>query len=253
MEIVPIPAFKDNYIWTLVQDGYAVCVDPGDAVPVQKYLSQHSLKLAALINTHHHWDHTGGNIALLEQFQVPLYAPKNENISGVTHRLSEGDEIALQQIGLRLRVLDIPGHTSGHIALYNDDILFCGDTLFACGCGRLFEGTPEQMSASLNKLATLNKNTKIYCGHEYTLANIAFAQAVEPDNKNITEREKRDAAKRENGQPTLPSTIGEELDTNPFLRCTDPAVIHAAEKYAGTSLPNQVAVFAALREWKNSF
>lgn len=253
MEIVPIPAFKDNYIWTLIQDGCAVCVDPGDAVPVQKYLSQHGLILSAILNTHHHWDHTGGNIALLGMSQTPLYAPKSEAIEGVTHRLSEGDEIALQQIGVRLRVLDIPGHTSGHIAFYNEQILFCGDTLFAAGCGRLFEGTPEQMSASLDKLAALNKNTKIYCGHEYTLANIAFAKVVEPDNQKITEREKREAAKRENKQPTLPSTLGDELDTNPFLRCTEPAVIHAAEKYAGKSLTNKVAVFAALREWKNNF
>ena len=253
MEIIPIPDFRDNYIWTLVQDGYAVCVDPGDAAPVQNFLAQHGLKLCAILNTHHHWDHTGGNVELLESFQVPLYAPKNEAIQGVTHKLSDGEDIALPEIRLHLRVLDIPGHTSGHIALYNDDLLFCGDTLFACGCGRLFEGTPEQMSESLDKLARLNKNTKIYCGHEYTLANIAFAKAVEPENKNILEREKREAAKRANGQPTLPSTIGEELATNPFLRCSEPAVIQAAEKYAGKSLPDKVAVFTALRLWKNNF
>jgi hydroxyacylglutathione hydrolase len=253
MEIIPIPAFRDNYIWTLMQDGYAVCVDPGDATPVQNYLTQQGIKLCAILNTHHHWDHTGGNVALLEAFQVPLYAPNNEAIQGVTHKLRQGDEITLPEIKLSLRVLDIPGHTSGHIALYNDDMLFCGDTLFACGCGRLFEGTPEQMSASLEKLAALNQQTKIYCGHEYTLANIAFAKAVEPENKNITEREKREAAKRAHGQPTLPSTMGEELATNPFLRCNEPAVIQAAEKYAGKSLANKVAVFTALREWKNNF
>ncbi len=253
MEIFPIPAFRDNYIWTMVQDGNAVCVDPGDAAPVQAFLAQHGLTLCGVINTHHHWDHTGGNAVLINRTSLPLYGPKHEKIEGLTHKLSEGDTISIADIGLQLHVLDIPGHTAGHIALYNDDLLFCGDTLFAAGCGRLFEGTPEQMSASLDKLAALNKNTKIYCGHEYTLANIAFAKAVEPDNKNLTEREKREAAKRENGLPTLPSTIGEELDTNPFLRCTEPAVIHAAEKYAGKSLTNKIAVFAALREWKNNF
>jgi hydroxyacylglutathione hydrolase len=253
MEIIPIPAFRDNYIWTLVHGRYAVCVDPGDATPVEKYLSQHSLTLVAVLNTHHHWDHTGGNMALLEQFQAPLYAPKNETINGASHKLAEGDTVVVPEIGLSLSVLDIPGHTSGHIALYNDAMLFCGDTLFACGCGRLFEGTPEQMSASLDKLAALNKNTQIYCGHEYTLANIAFAKAVEPNNVKIIAREKREAAKRAEGKPTLPSTIGEELDTNPFLRCVEPAVILAAEKYAGKSLSDKVAVFAALREWKNNF
>ncbi|MGB8599743.1 MAG: hydroxyacylglutathione hydrolase, partial [Burkholderiales bacterium] len=211
------------------------------------------LKLCAIINTHHHWDHTGGNVALLEQFQVPLYAPKNESIEGVSHKLAEGNEITLPEIGIRLRVLDIPGHTAGHIALYNDDTLFCGDTLFASGCGKLFEGTPEQMTASLEKLARLDKDTKIYCGHEYTLANLLFAKAVEPGNCKIAEREKREAAKRAGGLPTLPSTMGEEWQTNPFLRCAEPAVIQAAEKYSGKPLPNKVAVFAALREWKNNF
>jgi hydroxyacylglutathione hydrolase len=253
MEIIPIPAFKDNYIWTLVQGQYAVCVDPGDAAPVQQFLTQHNLSLNAILNTHHHWDHTGGNTALIHGSHIPLYGPKTEAIEGLTHKLGEGDEITLPEIGLQLRILDIPGHTAGHIALYNDDMLFCGDTLFACGCGRLFEGTPEQMSASLGKLAALNKNTKIYCGHEYTLANIAFAKAVEPENKKIVDREKREAAKRTEGKPTLPSTIGDELDTNPFLRCNESSVIRAAEKYAGKSLPDKVAVFAALREWKNNF
>ena len=253
MEIIPIPAFRDNYIWTLVQGQHAVCVDPGDATPVLAFLQQRGLSLSAILNTHHHWDHTGGNTVLINRSTIPLYGPKHEAIEGLTHKLSEGDEITLTEIGLQLRVLDIPGHTAGHIALYNDDMLFCGDTLFACGCGRLFEGTPEQMSASLEKLARLNKNTKIYCGHEYTLANITFAKAVEPANKNITDREKREAAKRVANQPTLPSTIGEELETNPFLRCAEPAVIEAAEKYAGKSLNNKIAVFAALREWKNNF
>lgn len=253
MEIVPIPAFRDNYIWTLVENDWAVCVDPGDAEPVLNYLTQHRLKLLAIINTHHHWDHTGGNIELMEQFQVPLYAPRNENINGVTHRLAEGDDVTLQPIGVRLRVFDIPGHTAGHIALYNDDMVFCGDTLFAGGCGRLFEGTAQQMTSSLAKLASLDKDTKIYCGHEYTLANLAFAKAVEPDNLKIAEREKRESAKRAEGRPTLPSTMSEELETNPFLRCGVPAVVEAAQNHCGQLLPDNVAVFAALREWKNNF
>lgn len=253
LQIIPIPAFRDNYIWTLVLGNQAVCVDPGDAAPVAAYLAKNNLTLAAILNTHHHWDHTGGNIALMEQFAVPLYGPKSEKIEAMTHPLREGDDIFLAEIGLSLRVLDIPGHTSGHIALYNDEMVFCGDTLFACGCGRLFEGTAEQMSASLQKLARLKAETKIYCGHEYTLANIAFAKAVEPNNHALHDREKREAAKRDRNEPTLPSTIADELATNPFLRCDVPEVIASAEQHAGKKLTDRIAVFAALREWKNNF
>jgi hydroxyacylglutathione hydrolase len=253
LKIIPVSAFRDNYIWMLVRGDMAVCIDPGDAAPVQVFLAKNNLRLAAILNTHHHWDHTGGNIDLMEQFPAPLYGPKSEKIQGITHQLAEADVVNLDEIGISLRTLDIPGHTAGHIALYNDDMLFCGDTLFACGCGRLFEGTPEQMSHSLGKLAQLKPTTKVYCGHEYTLANIAFAKAVEPDNAALPIREQREAAKRAAGQPTLPSTIGDELATNPFLRCKEPAVIHAAEQHAGKTLADPVAVFAELREWKNNF
>jgi hydroxyacylglutathione hydrolase len=253
LKIIPIPAFRDNYIWTLVRDGLAVCVDPGEAAPVQAFLANNNLRLAAILNTHHHWDHTGGNIELMEQFSAPLYGPATEKIQGITHKLVEGDIVQLDEIGVRLQVLDIPGHTAGHIALYNDDMLFCGDTLFACGCGRLFEGTPQQMSHSLAKLAQLKPTTKVYCGHEYTMANIAFAKAAEPGNAALPAREQREAAKRTAGEPTLPSTIADELATNPFLRCAEPAVIRSVEQHAAKNLPNSVAVFTQLREWKNNF
>jgi len=211
------------------------------------------LSLSAVLATHHHMDHVGGLVALARRFGCETFGPASEEIAGLDHRLAEGDRIDVPGIGLSLETIDIPGHTAGHIALFGGAMVFCGDTLFACGCGRLFEGTPAQMVASLGKLARLPGDTRVYCGHEYTLANIRFAEAVDPGNAELAARKAREGAKREKGAPTLPSTVADELATNPFLRCDEPAIIAAAARHAGRALKGRVEVFAALREWKNSF
>jgi len=255
--IIPIPAFADNYIWTLRSGGNAVVVDPGDAAPVLAYLDREGLALTAILATHHHNDHVGGVPALVARNRVPVFGPARESIPERARALGEGDEIEVPGLSLRLRVMDIPGHTAGHIAFFGDvdgvPSVFCGDTLFAAGCGRVFEGTPEQMWTSLSALAALPPETRVYCGHEYTLANIRFALAVEPDNADLREREAREKAKRDRGEPTLPSTIGLERRTNPFLRAPVPAVREAAAAHAGAALGSDVDSFAALRAWKNAF
>lgn len=257
VEIIPIPAFRDNYIWLLREGRHAAVVDPGDAAPVLAYLDRAQLALTAIVATHHHSDHVGGIPALLERFEVPVFGPARETVPGRTHALRDGDRFDVPGLSIALATLDIPGHTAGHIACHGDiegtPSLFCGDTLFAGGCGRLFEGTPEQMWASLSSLAGLPAATRVYCGHEYTLANLRFALAVEPANADIGARMQRESAKRERDEPTLPSTIGCELRTNPFLRAALPAVRAAAQRHAGGELDSDVAVFAALRMWKNVF
>jgi hydroxyacylglutathione hydrolase len=252
-EVVPLRAFKDNYIWILRNDRYAAVVDPGDARPVLDYLQRERLELCAILATHHHADHVGGVADLLTRQAVPVYGPSGEPIPTLSHPVREGDEVEIPQLGLRFSVLDIPGHTRAHIAYYGANSLFCGDTLFACGCGRLFEGTAQQMVVSLAKLAALPEATLVYSGHEYTLANIDFARAVEPDNEELRARAASEAEKRKSELPTLPSTIGREKKTNPFLRCLQPAVIASANKYLGARASDPVHVFAALREWKNSY
>ena len=232
-------------------------VDPGDAAPVLAYLDRERLTLTAILATHHHNDHVGGITALLERFKVPVFGPAREAIPGRTRGLSAGDRVNVPGFDIALETMDIPGHTSGHIACFGNidanPSLFCGDTLFAAGCGRLFEGTPEQMWSSLSSLASLPEATRVYCGHEYTLANLRFALAVEPDNADVHARVKRESVKRERGEPTLPSTIGQERRTNPFLRAPNPVVRAAAERHAGNALQDDVAVFAALRAWKDTF
>ncbi len=257
LQVHPVPAFSDNYLWVIHNGQEAVAVDPGDARPVIDYLAAQELTLTAILCTHHHADHVGGVEALLDFFgsrdKIPVYGPAAEKIPARTHALKEGDRISLQNLGLELEVLDVPGHTAGHIAYVGHDMLFCGDTLFACGCGRLFEGTPAQMKASLSKLKDLPGHTRVYCAHEYTMANIRFAEAVEPDNADLKLRKAFCAAKRHRNQPTLPSTIALELATNPFLRWDSPAVISAAQKRAGHALSNHHDIFAVIREWKNNF
>jgi hydroxyacylglutathione hydrolase len=257
LSIIPIPAFADNYIWLLRKEDTAVVVDPGDAAPVIAHCEREGVALAAILATHHHGDHVGGIPRLLARWSVPVYGPARESIPGRTHALSEGDVFTVPGIDVRLSAIDIPGHTAGHIAYVAGEekppLVFCGDTLFAAGCGRLFEGTPMQMVASLDKLAQLPGETLIYCGHEYTLANLRFARAVEPANVLLGEREMREKAKRDRGLPTLPSTVGEERATNPFLRTDEPAVRSAAQQHAGRTLDDRVAVFAEVRAWKNAF
>ncbi|MGH8750082.1 MAG: hydroxyacylglutathione hydrolase [Burkholderiales bacterium] len=253
LTVVPVPAFQDNYIWVIRNQHHAAVVDAGDAAPALDYLTREKLELTAILCTHHHADHVGGNAALLRQFQVPVYGPRNESISTLTRRLAEGERVTLPQLGVEFGVLDIPGHTAGHIAYYGANLLFCGDTLFACGCGKLFEGTAQQMHTSLQKLAALPDQTQVYCGHEYTLSNIRFAKAADPGNAALVARETQARKLREQGLPTLPSDIGLEKNTNPFLRCDNPQIIKTASQAAGKALHDPVSVLAAVREWKNRF
>lgn len=231
----------------------AAVVDPGDAGPVIARLEREKIQLVAIVATHHHGDHVGGIRDLLSQWRVPVYGPADEDIPGRTRALGEGDSFDLPEVGISMSTLDIPGHTSGHIACFGGGILFCGDTLFAAGCGRLFEGTPAQMLASLDKLAALPGETRVYCGHEYTAANLRFALALEPGSEPLLERLSREQEKLNRGEATLPSTIAEERLTNPFLRTGEAAIQASASRHAGRQLSDRVAVFAAIRAWKNTF
>jgi len=255
--IIAVGAFTDNYVWIVRSGRSAVAVDPGDAAPVVEYLERESLRLSAILATHHHRDHVGGIPALVERYGAVVHGPARESIPLRAHALAEGGTVAIGEPALSLRVLDIPGHTAGHVALFGEagggPVVFCGDTLFAAGCGKLFEGTPREMWSSLSKLAALPGETRVYCGHEYTLSNLRFAAAVEPSNPEIARRTERERAKRERGEPTLPSTIREELATNPFLRVRASEVRASAQAHAGRTLDDDVDVFAALREWKNRF
>lgn len=252
LDIIPIPAFKDNYIWTLHDRQHAVVVDPGDAAPVRAWLDAHQSSLTAILCTHHHNDHVGGICELVQLYNVPVYGPRHENIPCLSHAVGEGDVIEIAELNISLKVLDIPGHTRGHIAYLGEESVFCGDTLFGCGCGRLFEGTAAQLHHSLQRLAQLHNTTRVYCAHEYTEANIRFALACEPGNAQLKQRQADACALRAAGQPTLPSTIALEKATNPFLRCTEPEVIRTLLQ-RGLADSTELAVFTALREWKNNF
>ena len=249
-EILPIPAFKDNYIWLLVRDGRAAVVDPGDAAPVIARLEALHLQLETILITHHHDDHQGGVEELVARWQPRVFGPAGESITGCTDPLSGGETIDV--LGQTVDVLPVGGHTRGHLAYYVPGAVFCGDTLFGAGCGRLFEGTPAQMQRSLARLAALPDDTLIYCAHEYTEANLRFALAVEPQNAALRERIERVAAIPGRRASSVPCDLGEEKATNPFLRCSEPAVIAAAQAHAAVDT-SQVAIFAAIRGWRNSF
>ncbi len=253
--IHPIPALNDNYIWAIVhpESGHCVIVDPGEAKPAHDYLSHNGLILTAIVITHHHWDHTNGTAELVQRYSVPVYGPANDPLDLCDYPLREGDSITLPEVGATFEVLDIPAHTAGHIAYVGCDGVFCGDTLFAAGCGRLFEGTAEQMFSSLGKLAQLPGDTKVYCAHEYTENNLTFAQLVEPENQAVAERLAEVRNIRADHQPSLPSTIELERATNPFLRCHLDSIKMAAEAHAGHSLETSVDVFAEVRRWKDGF
>lgn len=257
LRIRPIKAFSDNYIW-MIDDGVdAVVVDPGDAMPVFDALESDGLSLTAILLTHHHHDHVGGVLDLLETYKATVYGPAMENLPACDAALSEGDDVQIHRPALKLNVLDVPGHTAGHIAytgqIAGQHVLFCGDTLFVGGCGRLFEGTPDQMLQSLDKFAALPEDTKVYCAHEYTLANLRFARAVEPDNTELAQFEARCVQAREAGQATVPSSIATEKACNPFMRARVQSIANAASHWANQPLATPVEVFAALRTWKNDF
>ena len=254
LQIIAIPAFDDNYIWLLRQPAGKHCavVDPGDEDPVMDYLQEHQLELSYILITHKHGDHTGGVRELKQAWPRALvYGPANEPVALLDREVGEGDTLVLGDIDASFEVLDVPGHTEGHVAYYGENALFCGDTLFAAGCGRVFSGTFDQLSDSLVRLGQLPPATRVYCAHEYTLSNLGFALWVEPDNPALLRRHDTDQATRGRGQPTLPSSIGLELASNPFMRTDQADVIAAAENRAGRSLTSRRQVFRALREWKD--
>lgn len=261
LNIEPIPAFNDNYIWLITSEGDpgAYVVDPGDASVVESVLEARELELTGILVTHHHFDHTGGVLQLRANHSPTVYGPVNRSIEGVDVRVSAGDEVHV--LGEMFSVLEVPGHTLDHIAYVSSEApgtassgaLFCGDTLFAAGCGRLFEGTPAMMHASLESLVALPGDTRVYCAHEYTLANLGFAQAVEPDNDALAERARQAQLTREQGKPTVPSTLSLELETNPFVRCSQPALLASLRQQGKLEDIAPESVFATVRQWKDTF
>jgi hydroxyacylglutathione hydrolase len=252
LKVTRVPAFEDNYLWLIHGLGAVshrvAAVDPGDAGAILAALERDQLELDCILVTHHHGDHVGGVAALVARFGVPVYGPMREDIPSLSARLHGGDTLTLTGLGLKFSVVDVPGHTAGHIAYHGHGALFCGDTLFSGGCGRLFEGTPAQMLASLDTLAALPDDTAVYCAHEYTASNLRFALAVEPDNAALAEYAADVTRLRARNESTIPSTIGRERAINPFLRTRLPTVTRA-----GHALETDEAAFAVVREWKNGF
>ncbi|MGY8869280.1 MAG: hydroxyacylglutathione hydrolase [Pseudomonadales bacterium] len=254
--VLPLPAFDDNYIWMLTSTDYSgmVVVDPGDADVVIKAVNDTNTPLIAILLTHHHGDHTGGVKQLVELYSVPVYGPHNSPFKGISHPLKDSEQITL--LGETMTVKEVPGHTLDHICYFKSTEtpqLFCGDTLFLAGCGRLFEGTAEQMLKNMDYFKTLPLETSIYCTHEYSLANLAFASAVEPHNLDISATINRCKQLREQNIPTLPSSISQELMINPFMRSQEETVKEAAQSYIKSNINNELEAFTAIREWKNNF
>ncbi|MCJ7453761.1 MAG: hydroxyacylglutathione hydrolase [Steroidobacteraceae bacterium] len=256
LEVSPVRAFSDNYIWLIRAPGQpdaAVVVDPGQARPVDEVLEELGLRLLAILVTHYHPDHVGGVAELAANHGARVFGPARERLPCEAQLLDDGDHVRLAELGLDFLVMAIPGHTLGHIAYYGHGALFCGDTLFSGGCGRMFEGTPAQMLDSLDRIAALPDETRIYCAHEYTLGNLRFAASVEPGNADVIDALEATRALRERDAITLPSELGRERGINPFLRCRLPSVRSAAEAHAGRTLAQPSEVFAAVRSWKDGF
>ena len=253
IKISPVSTLQDNYVWVIIdsENKSAIIVDPGEAAPVHQFLTQHQLKLKAILITHHHWDHTNGIAELLQHYQVPVFGAKKMETPEITNTVEDGANIKLPPFAFD--VIAIPGHTLNHIAYYAKGMLFCGDTLFAAGCGRMFEGTPQQLFHSLQKLAALPDDTNVYCAHEYTLNNLRFAKAVEPHNQKIMEKIEHIKKIREKQSPSLPSTILDEKETNPFLRCDSAEIKANVEAHIGKKLNSPLEIFTELRKWKDIF
>lgn len=249
LHIIPIPAFKDNYIWLLHNTRSAVVIDPGDATPVLAELKKLGVQLSAILITHHHADHIDGVAEILAQHAAPVYAPKYEQYSFAHTPLADGDQFHLNDIDLSFHVLWLPGHTSGHIAYVNNLNLFCGDVLFSAGCGRLFEGSPKQMLDSLNRLKQLNPNTQVFCTHEYTSKNIDFALTLEPNNQDLRKRKASVVNLRKNNEASLPTTLGLELKINPFLRCDQKTIIENSQ----SEYNDELSVFSKIRTLRNHY
>lgn len=257
LHVTAVPAFRDNYIWAIHDQGRSdrvvVLVDPGEPDAILSWLSDQSARPVGILVTHHHSDHTGAVSALCQRWAIPVYGPAQERIPGVTCPVRDGDRVEIPELGLTFLAMETPGHTRGHVCYWGHGWLFSGDTLFSCGCGRLFEGSAEEMHASLQRLSRLPPETLVYCAHEYTLANIGFAKEVEASNQALAARHLQARQQRKSGQPTLPSSIGQELATNPFLRCHEPEVRVAISHHSGHPINTAVEAFSRLRQWKDGY
>lgn len=253
LTLIPLPAFEDNYIWVWHDGRHAVAVDPGDPAPLIAFLDANRLALTAVLITHHHRDHTGGNASLRQRYQCAIYAPDNPRIPAVTHVLRGGDVVDIAEPGLHFDVLATPGHTLDHLSYVGHGCLFCGDTVFGCGCGKLFEGSLAMMAASLDTILALPDTTRVCCAHEYTLSNIDFAKTIDGDNPALLERERADRALRAQNRPTLPSTLALEKATNPFLRFHAPDMTAFAARYLKRPHPGPAEVFGAIRAAKDAW